>query len=340
MSLNRRKWFWKGEESRWYAYRRIYVVIVLLLASPATIMSMIKQHINGQVNLGCSSKYEKLGPWYEVFFTEVAPITAGFLFNLVIYFLVRDQMRLKAFPQSVRKRRRRIQYYYIIACIICWTPTIVFYMLQLCSFTGSWMVYVEDFSRCTLYLSGFFNFLIFGTSDPHLKRSLMVIAYYLGISCCYDSSVIMIPPTDPSHEPTFLASEALRQHSSEKTVMFSGAISNKADTAHSKLYIYNLLLSREQKAQLYRVRPDLDPKAPFPQRPVGFAHNDIPEQNPTKLKSILKKTKNDGTSSKSTSTKFSEPVQFKSSESVVSNDSSQNSTSIPISFTLPVSRKE
>jgi hypothetical protein len=110
MSLNRRKWFWKGEENRWNAYRQVYVIIVVALAAPATIASMVQQH-SGSAELGCSAGYKSLG-WYTVFFT----------FNVVIYAMVRERMRLKAFPQSVRKRRRHIHYYYIIACIFAGHP--------------------------------------------------------------------------------------------------------------------------------------------------------------------------------------------------------------------------
>ncbi len=110
MSLNRRKWFWKGEENRWNAYRQVYVIIVVALAAPATIASMVQQH-SGSAELGCSAGYKSLG-WYTVFFT----------FNVVIYAMVRERMRLKAFPQSVRKRRGHIHYYYIIACIFAGHP--------------------------------------------------------------------------------------------------------------------------------------------------------------------------------------------------------------------------
>jgi hypothetical protein len=34
----------------------------------------------------------------------------------------------------------------------------------------------EVFCRCSLYLTGFVNFLIFGMSDPHLSRSFSLVS--------------------------------------------------------------------------------------------------------------------------------------------------------------------
>lgn len=300
MSLNRRKWLWKGEESRWNAYRRTYIILVLIFSSPAAIVAMVKQH-SGESNLGCSPGYEKLGSWSEIFFSEIFPIVICFFFNLFIFFMVRSQMKLKAFPQSVRKRRRRIQYYYIIACIVCWTPTIVFYLFEMSEAEGRFMDVLEILSRITLYLSGFVNFLIFGASDPHLRRSMLVMAHTIGLSRFIDTSAVVIqnspssstnlqqllsengagrPTSDSdsiSAQSHFILSSALRSHSTEKIVMFGGVISDNADISHDRNHCYNLLLGPEEKERLYRSRPDLDPHAPLPVAP--------------KPKSILKKNK-------------------------------------------------
>lgn len=302
MSLNRRKWLWKGEESRWNAYRRTYVVLVLIFTCPAAIVAMVNQHAGDSI-LGCTPGYEKLGSATEVFFFEIFPIALCFFFNLFIFFMVRAQMSLKAFPQSVRKRRRRIQYYYIIACIGCWTPTIIFYLFELAEAEGEFMAGLETLSRLTLYLSGFVNFLIFGASDPHLRRSMLLIAYTVGLSRFIDTTAVVIQPSSSSssiyentnniqqNDDTGVRSTisdadssshnrsifnfpraysgALRSHSTEKIVMFGGVISDNADIAHDKYHCYNLLLSPEDKEQLYKSRPDLDSRFPI-QRPKSI----------------------------------------------------------------------
>jgi len=76
-------------------------------------------------------------------------------------------MNQKAFPQSVRKRRRRIMYHYVIVCIMCWTPTMVFYIAEI---AGLHSAALEIVARGSLYLTGFFNFLVFG-----MQVSIMVI---------------------------------------------------------------------------------------------------------------------------------------------------------------------
>jgi hypothetical protein len=180
MSVNRRHWDWKDEEDRWNLYRRRYIIIVLVLALPATLINLVTQHLSKENhNLGCSPGYEKLGNWVIVVFTEVVPIMMGFICNVSVFILVRRRMGTKAYPQSVRKRRRRIMYYYMIACIWSWTPTILYYIIMLLPQVKAQSFYVEAFEvfcRCSLYLTGFVNFLIFGMSDPHLSRSFSLVS--------------------------------------------------------------------------------------------------------------------------------------------------------------------
>ena len=132
MQVNKRKWLWQttGEESRWLLYRWIYFSIVCLFALPGCILNIINQQ-RFDSNLGCNAYSEKLGNWFTVFITELLPISLGYLCNIFVYIKVRSRMSLKSFPLSVRKRRRKIMYNYIIVCNVCWCPTIIFYIVQL-----------------------------------------------------------------------------------------------------------------------------------------------------------------------------------------------------------------
>jgi len=160
MSVTKRKWLWSSEENGWSRFRCYYYGGIIALALPGALLNLIKQHTaHGKHNLGCNAGYESLGQWYEIFCTEIVPILIGFTFNVFVYFRVRNRMATKAYPQSVRKRRRRIMYHYIIVCILCWIPTIIFYVL---SILGLETGFLEIFARLTLYLTGFFNFLVFG----------------------------------------------------------------------------------------------------------------------------------------------------------------------------------
>ena len=160
MSVEKRKWSWKTHEETWDAYKMRYYLIIFVLAAPGMLLSIVKQHESAaNFNLGCDPGYEKLGLWYEVFFVELVPILFGFTCNCYVFYRIRNKMRLTAFPQSVRKRRKRIMYYYIIVCIICWIPTIVFYLVEL---MGVHVPAIEFFARTSLYISGFLNFLVFG----------------------------------------------------------------------------------------------------------------------------------------------------------------------------------
>jgi len=248
MSVNKRKWLWVSDKENWTYYRRLYYCTVLLFALPGTILNIIRQHSGSaeDQDLGCNPGYEKIGEWYDVFFTELLPISIGFLANIYVYIQVREKMSQKAFPQSVRKRRRRIMYHYIIVCIICWTPTMVFYLSEIAGLHSSAL---EIIARSSLYLTGFLNFLVFGMQDPHLKRSFGVISQKLGCLCWCCCCII-----GDSQE------NGLKTREVDKTVMFGGHIEDNADVSKDKKNIYRYhKLTTEDKLVLYHDRPDLDP---------------------------------------------------------------------------------
>lgn len=254
MSVNRRKWLWKNEQSQWEIYRRRYIVAVLVLSCPLPLYTMVNQQNDS--GLGCRVGYEKIGSWAEFFFPELFPILIGYIFILVVVVLVRNRMSLKNFPRSVRKRRRKIMYYYVLAAFVCWTPVIIFYICELfVAFNmlnpeEPWMETLELVARATHYLTGFFNFVIFGMSDPHLKRSFYLVLYSLGLSCCLSPAVAV------SHST---GKVALMTSDIEKSVMFDGPIATSAELNRNKRETQrHIKLSMEDKLQLYKDRPDLD----------------------------------------------------------------------------------
>jgi hypothetical protein len=94
---------------------------------------------------------------------------------------------------------------------------------------------LEIVSRSSLYLTGFFNFLVFGMQDPHLKKSFATIV-------SFGRRVLNIKEVD-------------------KSVMFEeSTITYNADLSKNKrsIYKYNKL-TKEDKEILYEARPDLDP---------------------------------------------------------------------------------
>ena len=234
ISVNKRKWIYNSSHSSdWLQYDNIYFIVVLLFALPGALLNLIKQHLTkDKSDLGCAPSYESLGLWYEVFFTELLPWFIGFFFNVIVFLLVRHRMSLKAFPQSVRKRRRRIMYHYIVVCLLCWSPTIAFYLVMILHKT---VPALEIVSRSSLYLTGFFNFLVFGMQDPHLKKSFATIVS--------------------------LGRRVLNIKEVDKSVMFEeSTITYNADLSKNKrsIYKYNKL-TKEDKEILYEARPDLDP---------------------------------------------------------------------------------
>ena len=160
MSVEKRKWLWQGDNQSWMQYHKRYYLAIFVLAAPATVLTFVKQHSSPNAShLGCSPDYEALGLWYEVFFPEVLPILLGFVCNVYVFLNVYGKVSKSAYPQSVRKRRKRIMYHYIIVCIICWVPTVATYGIELIGYHNSVM---EILARACLYSSGFLNFLVFG----------------------------------------------------------------------------------------------------------------------------------------------------------------------------------
>lgn len=206
-----------------------YYLALLFLAAPISILTIVKQHSGGNQNLGCDSSFEKLGDWYEVLATEILPICIGFFFNVFVCARVYGKMASKAYPLSVRKRRRRIMYHYSIVCVVCWSPTIIFYFMQV---GGIYNFYFALFTRATLYLTGFFNFLIFGRQDPHLRKSFDYVLY---VACQCTSQNSMLIDKDV-----------------QKSVMFDEAAIISESRKMKRLSV-------SDKIVLYKNRPDLDP---------------------------------------------------------------------------------
>lgn len=156
-SVTKRSWFITKESNSCTTDLRYYI-FVYGFSLPGGIATIIV-HSWKQSGFGCSAGYEKVGIWYEVLLYELIPILLGFLFNLYVFWKVRLRMAKRAFPLSVRKRRRRVMFNYIRVCIVCWTPMMAFYVLEMCGIESALFNVI---SRGLLYLTGFFNFLIFG----------------------------------------------------------------------------------------------------------------------------------------------------------------------------------
>jgi len=245
MSVQKRKWLWR-DGMDWEVYRYWYYGIVYLLPLPGAVVTVV-QSILSEHALGCEAGYEPVGTWYLVFFMELLPISIGFAMNIYVFSQIYAKMALKAFPQSVRKRRRRVMYHYIVVCIICWTPTMVFYIAEI---SGMHSPTLELVSRTCLYLTGLLNFIVFGMQDPHLKRSVQVVLFRVGLRCLLPVEVRGVS-----------SGVALRQKSTDKYVFFEeNTISGNADISKDKKSIYkHHKLSKSDKKRLYAARPDLNP---------------------------------------------------------------------------------
>jgi hypothetical protein len=253
----------------WRWYKRSYYAVVLLFSLPGALLNLIQQHgTNGDGELGCSPGYEDIGSKVAIFFTEFVPICIGFCANVYVFLMVRNKMSQKAYPQSVRKKRRRIMYHYIIVCIICWSPTMIFYICVLCGLTSRSL---EVISRASLYLTGFFNCLVFGMQDPHLSRAIKYCLYSCGchkvpcfeICCGLDYFNI--------GSLSAVRAKWMKTADTEKNVMFGGHLESGADQSKDRQNIYRYhKLSVEDKALLYKERPDLNPR----QASVSSLHSD------------------------------------------------------------------
>lgn len=250
MSVQKRKWFWKNQETDWENYRKLYFCVIALWACPSTLLTMVSQYTaKASDPLGCAPLSESLGAWYIILFTEMIPILLAFCFNIYVFFTVRQKMAKSAFPQSVRNKRKRVMYHYVIVCILCWIPMIVLEVFQISR--------VEPFildvvARIALYISGFLNFLVFGMQDPHLKRSMEVLLYRVGLG---NMAHFLGLTTRPS-------TVTLKAGDVDKMVMFQEeTLISNADLSKDRFSIYrNRKLSKEDKRDLYEQRPDLDPK--------------------------------------------------------------------------------
>ena len=127
-------------------------------ALPSAIHLMYEQHTD-DANVGCRAEYEHIGDFLSIFLTEFVPITFGFCLNVFSFYRVKRKMASRAFPRSVRNRRRRVMLYYLAVCVLCWAPTMLHYAYSL-AFGSS--RFLEVLARCLLYLTGLFNFLVFG----------------------------------------------------------------------------------------------------------------------------------------------------------------------------------
>lgn len=155
-SVTRRKWL--SEKEKLLKYDTYYFIFVYGFALPSAIHLMYVQHINND-NVGCRAEYEHIGDMLSIFLTEFVPITFGFFLNVFSFYQVKRKMSSRAFPKSVRNRRRRVMMYYLGVCVLCWAPTMVHYAYALVFGTSR---FLEVLARCLLYLTGLFNFFVFG----------------------------------------------------------------------------------------------------------------------------------------------------------------------------------
>lgn len=89
MSVNKRKWLWRDEESRWIVYRRFYIGAVLLASAPVMLYTMYEQQAHP--NFGCVPASEFVNA-YIILFCEIIPLACGYIWNVVVFFLVRKRM--------------------------------------------------------------------------------------------------------------------------------------------------------------------------------------------------------------------------------------------------------
>lgn len=162
MSVKKRKWSW-AKNATWESYRKFYFILIFFFASPSALLMIV--HGVRSKGFGCQPGYEPIGYWYEVAFTELLPISVAFIGNIYVFLTVRTTMSKSAYPQSVRKKRKRIMYNYVLICITCWFPTIVDYMAEIAGYNSA---NLEIFARASLYISGFLNFLVFGMQVRHI----------------------------------------------------------------------------------------------------------------------------------------------------------------------------
>jgi hypothetical protein len=219
-----------------FCRRNKYHLFVNMVTLPISIVL-----VSGNLNGFCEPGYESVGSWASIIFLLVTPIFIGIFTQLFVYFRVRRKMKLKAYPQSVRKRRQRVMYHYILVSSLCWLPTFLLYIVEA---SGVNMVSLDIAARATLYTSGFFNFLVYGMHDPLLIRAFRIALASCGLHCLLSQSA-----------------KPLKNMGNEKIVMFEEkSIRPTADISKDKrAMIRHHRLSKSDKQALYRTRPDLDP---------------------------------------------------------------------------------
>lgn len=250
-----------------------YHIFVNIVALPDTLL--VSAHRDES---GCDPGYESLGEWIVIIFVLAFPIVFGLCCQLFVYIKVRDSMSNSAYPQSVRKRRQRIMYDYILVSTVCWAPTVILYIAEAC---GLRYPGLDIGARACLYTSGFLNFLAFGMHDPVLIKAFRIILTSCGL--------------------TWLLSKPaprLSKLGREKVVMFeedSGA--TNADIAKDKReMIKHHRLTVKEKEVLYKMRPDLNPNPNesdlseplLTQEETAYKHNEFD----SRLDNITRKNEN------------------------------------------------
>lgn len=208
-----------------------YYFFVNLLSLPGPMYTLVEHRGDG-----CEAAYEDLGSWYTVTFVELLPIGIGFFFNIVMFVKIRSKMSSSSYPLSVKNRRRSIMYMYIVVCILCWSPTLLFYIIALAGYS---VVELEMAARCALYMTGLLNFLVYGMQDRYLKASFR----YILISCGCPFLVKRF-------------AQPIKRSYQEKTVMFDASVEDVTKEKNS-IFKYHRL-SKEEKSSLYARRPDLN----------------------------------------------------------------------------------
>lgn len=176
-SVTRRKWL--SDTEKLLRYDTYYFIFVYGLALPSAIHLMYEQHVDDE-NVGCRAEYEHIGNFLSIFLTEFVPITFGFSLNVFSFYRVKRKMATRAFPRSVRNRRRRVMMYYLAVCVVCWAPTMLHYAYSL-AFGSS--RFLEVLARCLLYLTGLFNFLVFGINVSCLVFLFLESVWMLLLLC-------------------------------------------------------------------------------------------------------------------------------------------------------------
>ena len=161
-AVSKRKWL-SDNKSR-IKYDAAYFVFVYSFALPSAVQLIYAQH-STKDNVGCRAEYEEIGSMLSIFLTELVPITFGFVLNVFSFLQVKRRMATRAFPRSVRSRRRRVMYHYLGVCTLCWAPTMIHYAYNLIFGSSR---FLEVLARCLLYLTGLFNFFVFGINVSYI----------------------------------------------------------------------------------------------------------------------------------------------------------------------------